>query len=144
VNFARVAHDWEVDVFASFFRVLYSARMRQVGEDKLWKVPSNRDLFTIRSYYSVSVLSDCSHFPWKSVWRTEVPLRVASFAWSATLNIILIMDNLRKQHLIVVDMYCMCKTNEESIDHLLLHYEIVGALWDGFFNRFRLSWVMPK
>jgi hypothetical protein len=35
VSFARTAHDWEVDVFASFFRVLYSARKRREGEDKL-------------------------------------------------------------------------------------------------------------
>jgi hypothetical protein len=44
----------------------------------------------------------------------------------------------------VVDMYCMCKRNRESVDHLLLHCEAVGALWDVFFNRFGLSWVMPR
>jgi hypothetical protein len=29
VSFARVAHNWEVDAFASFFRMLYLTRMRQ-------------------------------------------------------------------------------------------------------------------
>jgi hypothetical protein len=28
VSFVRVAHDWEVDVFASFFNLLYSIRVR--------------------------------------------------------------------------------------------------------------------
>jgi hypothetical protein len=42
VNFARVVHDWEVDVFASFSQVLYSARVRRGREDKLWWVPSKR------------------------------------------------------------------------------------------------------
>jgi hypothetical protein len=28
VSFARVAYDWEVDIFVSFFRVLYSARVK--------------------------------------------------------------------------------------------------------------------
>jgi hypothetical protein len=36
VSFARVAHDWKVDVPIFFFRVLYPARTRQEGEDKLW------------------------------------------------------------------------------------------------------------
>jgi hypothetical protein len=35
-NFARVAHDWEVDAFASFYRVLYLARVRRECENKLW------------------------------------------------------------------------------------------------------------
>jgi hypothetical protein len=28
VSFVRVAHDWEVDVFASFFMALYLVRVR--------------------------------------------------------------------------------------------------------------------
>jgi hypothetical protein len=144
VSFARAAHDWEVDVFASFFRVLYSVRVRREGEDKLWWVPSKRGLFVVRSFYSVLVCNDGFHFPWKSVWRTKVPLRVAFFAWSAALGKILTMDNLRKRHVIVVDRCCMCKRNGESVDHLLLHCEVAGALWDVFFSRFGLSWVMPR
>jgi hypothetical protein len=35
VSFARAVYDWEVDIFASFFRVLYSVRVSWKGEDKL-------------------------------------------------------------------------------------------------------------
>lgn len=42
VNFSRVAHDWEVNIFASFFKVLYLVRVIQEGEDKLHWVPSKR------------------------------------------------------------------------------------------------------
>jgi hypothetical protein len=42
VSFARAAHDWEVDVFASFYKILYSARVRRESEDKMWWVPSKR------------------------------------------------------------------------------------------------------
>lgn len=38
--FAKVAHDWEVEAFVLFFRVLHLARIRREGEDKLWWVPS--------------------------------------------------------------------------------------------------------
>ena len=42
ISLARPTHDWEVDIFASFFRVLYSVRVRQEDEDKLWWVPSKK------------------------------------------------------------------------------------------------------
>ena len=34
-SFVRAAHDWEVDAFASFFKVLYLARVRRECENKL-------------------------------------------------------------------------------------------------------------
>jgi hypothetical protein len=53
ISFVRAAGDWEVDVFASFFRVLYSVRVRWEDEGKLWWVPFKRGLFDVRSFYSV-------------------------------------------------------------------------------------------
>jgi hypothetical protein len=38
----------------------------------------------------------------------------------------------------------MCKKNGESVDHLLLHCEIAGALWNTIFNSVGLAWVMPR
>jgi hypothetical protein len=35
MTFARVAQDWEEDVFALFYRLLYLVRMRREWEDKL-------------------------------------------------------------------------------------------------------------
>jgi hypothetical protein len=40
----------------------------------------------------------------------------------------------------MVDSCCMCKRNGESVNHILLHCEVVVALWDAFFSRFGLSW----
>jgi hypothetical protein len=53
---------------------------------------------------------------------------VAFFTWSIALGKILIMDNLRKRHVIVVDWRCVYKKSGESVDRLLLHYEIANAL----------------
>lgn len=33
VSFIRAAHNWEVDVLASFFTLLYSIRVSREGED---------------------------------------------------------------------------------------------------------------
>jgi hypothetical protein len=38
VSFSREAHDWELDVFASFFQVLHLVIVRRGSEDRLWGV----------------------------------------------------------------------------------------------------------
>jgi hypothetical protein len=62
----------------------------------------------------------------------------------AALRKILAMDNLRKRRIIVVDWCVMCKRNGDSVDHLLLHFKVACAIWNVFFNRFGLSWVMSR
>jgi hypothetical protein len=47
--------------------------------------------------------------------------------WLVALGKILIMDNLRKRHIIVVDWFCMCKKSGETMDQLLLHCRIASA-----------------
>ena len=54
------------------------------------------------------------------------------------------MKNIMKQQINMVNRCCMCKRNEESMDHLLLHCEVTCATWNVFFSRFELSWVMPR
>jgi hypothetical protein len=42
------------------------------------------------------------------------------FVWIAVLRKILMLNNLRKRNVVVVEWYCMCKKSGESIDHLLI------------------------
>ncbi|KAG2674053.1 hypothetical protein I3760_13G118500 [Carya illinoinensis] len=37
----------------------------------------------------------------------------------------------------------MCKKQGELVDHLLLHCKVARCMWDDFFSRIGLSWVMP-
>ena len=106
--------------------------------------PSKRKLFKIKSIYCSPACSEGCHFPWKSVWRTRVPLRAAFFVWSAALGKILTMDNLRKPNVSVIDKCRTCRRNGEYVDHLLLHCDIANAIWIAFSSRFGLSWVIPR
>jgi hypothetical protein len=144
VSFVRAAHDWEVDVFASFFQVLYSVRVNRDCEDQMRWASSKRGLFKVKSLYCSLASLDGCRFPWKSVWKTPAPPRAAFFAWSAALGKILTLDNLRRRHVIVIDRCCMCKKAGESVDHLLLHCDVAYTVWSAFFSRFELSWVMPR
>jgi hypothetical protein len=80
----------------------------------------------------VLVNNEGSHLPWKSIWWTKAPSRVAFFVWSAALGKIFTMDNLRKRHVNVVDKCCMYKKNGESIDYPILYCEVVCTLWSVF------------
>lgn len=51
--------------------------------------------------------------------------------------------NLRKCQ-IIVRLVFMCKSSGESIDHLLLHCEIVMTLWEEFFAWVGITWMMPR
>jgi hypothetical protein len=130
-----------VDVLASFFTLLYSIRVRSVGDNILWWTPQ-KGKFVVCSFYKVLTCKEEDPFSWRSIWRTKVPLKVAFFAWSAALGKILTLDNLRKSHVIVIDRCCMFKMNGETVDHLL-HCEIACILWNAIFSRFSLSWIMP-
>jgi hypothetical protein len=45
--------------------------------------------------------------------------------------------------MVVVNRCWLCESDEESVDHLLLHCGAARALWDAFFAQFGLCWVMP-
>jgi hypothetical protein len=57
--------------------------------------PSKKGLFSVKSFYSVMGGYDCVCFPWKSVWQTKIPLRVAFFVWLVALGKIFTMGNDR-------------------------------------------------
>lgn len=44
----------------------------------------------------------------------------------------------------MIEWYCMCKRNEETIDHLLLHCEAASNFWQPVFSLFGLDWVMLR
>jgi hypothetical protein len=99
----------------------------------------------MKSFYVILNSSVSFPFPWKSIWHTKAPPRVAAFfVWSAALGKILTLDNLRKRNFVLVNRCGMCKKEEKTVDHLLLHCESAQFLWNAFFSRFGLAWVMPR
>jgi hypothetical protein len=144
VSFNREAHDWEVDVFVSFFQLLHSVKVNRDNEDSLWWVSSEKGVFKVKSFFYSLTSAGSSHFPWKSVWRTQALPRAAFFVWTVAFGKILTQDNLRKRHVIVINRCCMCKKTEEAIDHLLLHWDVSSVLWNSLFSRFGMSWVIPR
>ena len=82
-------------------------------------------------------------FPWKGIWSVKVPNRLLFFLWTVALGKILSFDNLTKWGLPLVNWCCMCWSNGESMDHLLIHCDITFALWGVLFQMLGIWWVLP-
>ena len=68
-------------------------------------------------------------FPWKGIWSVKVPKRVSFFLWTIALGKILTLDNLTKTGMSLVSWCCMCRSNGELVDHILIHCDVAYALW---------------
>ncbi|XP_059630150.1 uncharacterized protein LOC132273143 [Cornus florida] len=115
IRFKRLFQDWEVDDAIRLLEVLYRC---------LTQEPEGP-------------------FPWRAVWRSKPPLKVAFFAWTSVLGKILTQDNLRRRNQVVVNRCYMCRRDEESVDHLLLHCPLAKDCWDLMLGLFGFMWVMP-
>ena len=144
LQFRRLVNDQELQSLDSCMVLIYSTKVRGVGSDKLcWKLSSSRG-FTVSKYYHSLSPSSAISFPWKMMWQSKVPPRVAFFSWTAALGKILTIDNLRKRHFVVLEWCFMCKRCGESVDHLLLHCPIAYEMWSMIFCLFGICWVMPQ
>ena len=120
-HFLRPPQDWEEESFEWFMDTVYSSKVRRVGLNKFCWKPTRSRRFEVSIFY-LSFYPPTFYFPWRLVWQSKVPPRVAFFSWSTSFGKILTTDNIRKRHIIVLDWCYMCKRCEESVDHLLLYY----------------------
>ena len=68
---------------------------------------------------------------------------MAFFVWKAVRSKILTLDNLGRRGMVVGNRCWLYETEGESVDHLLLHCVVASGLWNAFFSRFGLCWVLP-
>ena len=142
LDFVRVTQEWELKSIASFLDLLHSTKVKGIGPDVMLWLHSPQKGFTIHSFYRVLSQIAGYSFPWKSIWQPNVPLRVSFFVWVATLGNILMAENLRKRHIILVSWCCLCKVDGKTVDHLLLHCHFSREVWDIIFALFSVQWVM--
>jgi hypothetical protein len=86
VMFLRPVHDWELEEVSQFFELLYSQQIRHGGEDKICWIPSERKNFEVKSYYKMKVNLESVDGPWKIIWKSKAPPRMAFFMWTAVLG----------------------------------------------------------
>ena len=71
-----------------------------------------------------------------------MPLRISFFAWEATWAKILILDQLKKRGWRIPNRCYLCKEEEETSDHILIHCSKARLLWQLIFALFGIQWVL--
>ena len=144
LEFLRAIQDWELESLYIFWDVIYGVLLRVIGEDKMCWTPSKSRGFEVSNYYQ-ALLGVCTQsLPWRSIWKQKILSRVAFFVWIVALGTILTIDNLCKRKVLILDWFYVCKSNGESVDHILLHCPIVFELWSMVFTLFGIYWAMSK
>ncbi|KAK9993930.1 hypothetical protein SO802_023633 [Lithocarpus litseifolius] len=128
----------------SFLDFVQSRIPRGIGCDSSHWCLNGNGKFDIRSNYNKIWGASIPCFLWKGIWKVKVPRRVAFFMWTTIHGQILTLDNLMLWGLTLVNRCCMCNCNEESIDHLLLHFPVAHLLWVHMLQVFGIQWVMPS
>ena len=144
LRFYREPQDWETEQFDIFWNLIHSMTFIGEGQEKLcWKSTKNKGFKVSEFYLSLFSTSD-NLFLWKSMWCSNIPLRVAFFSWTAALGKILTLDRLWNKGVPVMDWCYMCKRSGELVNHLLLHCPIAFELWSMVWSLFGGIWVMPQ
>ena len=109
----------------------------------IWKLSKKGD-FDVCSFYDKLRSPLPIIFPWKGIWKVKAPTHVSFFVWSTTWEKILTGDILRCRGFNFVDWCIMCRSNGETVNHLLLHCGKAFQLWSLVFRSFGISWVLLR
>uniref|UniRef100_A0A2N9G078 Reverse transcriptase domain-containing protein n=1 Tax=Fagus sylvatica TaxID=28930 RepID=A0A2N9G078_FAGSY len=82
VKFVRNLQDWELDSLVSFLSRLYSVSINDSGLDRMCWQRDSKTEFSVHSYYCCLHVPNPVQFPWKGVWKSKAPPRVAFFLWT--------------------------------------------------------------
>ena len=109
-------------------------------DDVMVWLPTKDGAFFVKS----SFLADrrVEPFPHGIVWNSWVPLRISFFAWEAPWAKILTLDQLKKGGWRIPNRCYLCKEEEETSDHILIHRSKAHLLWQLIFALFGIQWVL--
>ena len=73
-------------------------------------------------------------FPSRSIWNPVIPPKIGFFTWEAFWDKVLTLDQLNRRGKVLANRCFLCEEDEETINHLLVHYKKVKMPWDLFLS----------
>lgn len=108
----------------------------------VWLATKN-GIFSVKSFYS-SLANRKTELYSMTIWNFWVPLRINLFAWELTWTRILTLDKLKRKSWWIPNRCYMCKVEEETSDHFLLHCSKSHILWLLIYALSGVQWVMDS
>ncbi|WKA03180.1 hypothetical protein VitviT2T_021306 [Vitis vinifera] len=142
VHFRRPFQDWELEEVNRFLGYISAVRVQE-GEDFLvWKI-ERKGTFKVNSYYRSLKEDNNPLFPENEAWGSYAPLRTCFFAWEVVWGKISTIDMLMRRGWSMANRCNLCKENEETANHILIHCGKTRDLWNLLFSSFGVVWVLP-
>ncbi|XP_073066025.1 uncharacterized protein [Primulina eburnea] len=148
VRFRRDLNDIELGEYTDLLGVLESVSLSVgTGDVRVWLGDSS-GVFSVNSFYtSFFPLDSYPVFPfYHNIWKVPIPQKVKVFSWIVALGKIQTTDNLqrRRPELVLNPQRCyLCKNDEETQDHILLHCAFTTNIWTKIMRHLGFEWTFP-
>ena len=124
-------------------QVLRSQRISLEEDLVFWKGGKNGK-FGVKEVYGLLICPSVSLFPKNGIWVENVPSKLTFFAWEAAWGRVLTLDRLQKRGWQLLNRCYLCGSEEENVNHLLIHCTVVRVLWEIVLGVFGAQWVFPE
>ncbi|CAL5363617.1 unnamed protein product [Camellia sinensis] len=147
-NLRRRLFEWE-DREVSRLKVMLQSvtGLGDDQEDNVSWLAGGSGQFSVSSAYQSEVVSlDPLLSTWKLVWNKLAPPKVQFFCWLAWKNRAKTADFLQKIGVLQANVPALCvfcKVENETLCHVLLHYNFVWKVWAAMLNWWKIQGALP-
>ena len=139
----------EVEEFSSLMSIVSDAPLSNSVPDRREWVGDKSGSFSRNSFFELLIDSpdETSFAPHKMIWKVGIPSKVELFSWLAAWKRANTCDlsQRRRPYLLIPPSWCiLCKHDNESNDHLLLHCQFAQNLWARVFKEFEVIGALPQ
>ncbi|KAF5178633.1 hypothetical protein FRX31_031782 [Thalictrum thalictroides] len=131
----RERYEWEEEQFHQLMTLMEGVQIDEANDMWRWK-PDRHGNSSVKSFYEelakLEILQSqgATHiYPYRLVWKVDIPSKVQFFMWTVMHNRILTADNLIHRGSQVNPRCSFCDNLNESISHLLLHCSVSLNVW---------------
>ena len=130
---------WDNDILSELFNdrevgIIRGIPLRLWRQEVKWSWSfDRRGVYSVRSSYdfllqSSSLVVEPSSL-WSLIWSIKIPPTVKCLIWRASLNILPIVDNHQKKHVVVENICLFCCGNTKSIMHIFVDFFFARNCW---------------
>ncbi|OVA14202.1 Reverse transcriptase zinc-binding domain [Macleaya cordata] len=134
----------EISQIAEVLYVINSPPLLSQDQDEIhWSL--NLKGFSVKSLYDYqSNTPSDQEFPTNLIWNHMIPPKLCFFFWTAVLDKILTLNNLKKRGHQLANCCFLCSRAEETPAHLLLNCHYSRRIWDSILPNFGWCWSFPS